>query len=358
MIISGVEGWKHASIADFFAIRPTPSQNDLDEYAASLIEGSTICPVGMQGSLSYTVVAAKADSKTIVSFRTPQSRLNGPIEKVAQRIHGNHVPVATFHGRVPNKTTYHDRPLRVYSMPCLEGKPYLEAVYFGPRNQSQDIGKQINFIKDLANRYFARCWDQPQELDPEQLETKRRSISRKLSLLENAPGFEFLKNTVVQLRGPQGLACLYSEAWPQVVTHGDLSQTNILVGPETLAITGLVDWSLAKIAPFGLELSALRLLSGAMSSDGWTDRAFRPETEAAFWDEFWRCTAITDAGERETVRKMAELSCKLGVILRYAFRNLDGFVLDQLAPKPDPYLRSWLGNEHWGDLIAKDTPVN
>ncbi|KAK8047004.1 hypothetical protein PG996_015068 [Apiospora saccharicola] len=291
MIISGVEGWKHASIADFFAIRPTPSQNDLDEYAASLIEGSTICPVGMQGSLSYTVVAAKADSKTIVSFRTP-----------------------------PEQAQWPDR--------------------------------------ESGSAYFARCWDQPQELDPEQLETKRRSISRKLSLLENAPGFEFLKNTVVQLRGPQGLACLYSEAWPQVVTHGDLSQTNILVGPETLAITGLVDWSLAKIAPFGLELSALRLLSGAMSSDGWTDRAFRPETEAAFWDEFWRCTAITDAGERETVRKMAELSCKLGVILRYAFRNLDGFVLDQLAPKPDPYLRSWLGNEHWGDLIAKDTPVN
>lgn len=194
-------------------------------------------------------------------------------------------------------------------------------------------------------------------LDLEQLETKRKSISQKLSLLEDAPGFEFLKNTVAQLRGRQGLACLYSEAWPQVVTHGDLSPTNIMVDPETLSITGLVDWSLAKIAPFGLELSALRLLSGALDSDGWTDRPFRPQTETAFWEEFWRCTGIEETGERERVRQTAELSCKLGVILRYAFRQtLDGFVLDQLAPGPGQYLRSWLNNEAWGDLIVKDTP--
>ncbi|KAK7934847.1 hypothetical protein PG985_000342 [Apiospora marii] len=356
MIITGVEAWMRTAITDFFAIRPKPSRNELDEYAASLIEGSTIQPVGMQGSLSYTVVAAKADSKTIVSFRIPQSKLNGPIEKVAQKIHGEHVPVATYHGTVPSKPTYLERHLRVYSMPCLEGKPYLEAVYFGTQNHSQDVEKQTNFVKDLA-KYFARCWNHPQVLDPEQLETKRKSITQKLSLLEDAPGFEFLQNTLAELRGPQGLACLYSAAWPQVVTHGDLSQTNILVDPATLSITGLVDWSLAKVAPFGLELAALRLLSGAMDRDGWTDRAFRPRTEAAFWEEFWGCVGIEEAGERERVRKTSELGCKLGVVLRYAFRQtLDGFVLDQLAPEPSPYLRSWLGNEAWGDLIIKDTP--
>lgn len=152
-----------ASIADFFAIRPAPSQNDLDEYAASLIDGSTIHPVGMQGPLSYTVVAATSDSKTIVSFRIPQSKLNGPVEKVAQSIHGNHVPAATYHGSVPSKTTSLDRPLKVYSMPCLEGKPYLEAVYFGPQNYSQDVGKQIHFIKDLAKSaisHWYSSWEQ------------------------------------------------------------------------------------------------------------------------------------------------------------------------------------------------------
>lgn len=144
-----------ASITDFFAIRPKPSRNELDEHAASLIEGSTIHPVGMQGSLSYTVVAAKADSKTIVSFRIPKSKLNGPIEKVAKTIHGHHVPVATYHGTVPSKATYLEPYLKVYSMPCLEGKPYLEAVYFGPQNHSQDIEKQTNFIRDLAKSAIA-----------------------------------------------------------------------------------------------------------------------------------------------------------------------------------------------------------
>ncbi|KAK8066789.1 hypothetical protein PG997_013536 [Apiospora hydei] len=290
MAISGVDGWMQASLADFFSMRPKPSQKELDGYATSLVQGSTIHPVGMQGSLSYTVVAVRAGRKIIVSFRMPGSKLGGRIEKAAQNVHGKLVPVATFHGTVSSQTAYYE-PLK------------------------------------------------------------------KLTLLEDARAYEFLRNTLTQLRGPQGIACLYSGSWPQVVTHGDLSQTNILVDPETLSITGLVDWSLATVAPFGLELSTLRRMSGSMFSDGWTDHPFRPQTEAAFWTEFWRCTGIEDTHERERVRKMAELSCKLGVILRYAFCNtLGGVALDQVVPKPAQYLRSWLGHQAWSDLIIKDSP--
>ncbi|KAK7966300.1 uncharacterized protein PG986_000577 [Apiospora aurea] len=355
MAISGVDGWMQASLADFFAMRPKPSQKELDGYAASLVPGSTIHPVGMQGSLSYTVVAVRSGRKIIVSFRMPGSKLGGRIEKAVQNVHGKLVPVATFRGTVSSQTAYYE-PLKVYSMPCLEGKPYLEAVYFGPQERRHDIIKHTVFIKDLA-KYFARCWTQPQAVDLRQLETKRKSISQKLSLLEDARGYEFLRNTLTQLRGPQGIVCLYSGSWLQVVTHGDLSQTNILVDPETLSITGLVDWSLATVAPFGLELSALRRMSGSMFSDGWTDQPFRPQTEAAFWAEFWRCTGIEDTNERESVRKMAELGCKLGVILRYAFCNtLGGVALNQVVPRPAQYLRSWLGHEAWSDVIIKDSP--
>ncbi|KAK8035590.1 Protein kinase-like protein [Apiospora rasikravindrae] len=336
-------------------MRPKPSQKELDEYAASLVPGSTIHPVGMQGSLSYTVVAIRAGRKIIVSFRMPGSKLGGRIEKAAQNVHGKLVPLATFHGTVPGESTYYE-PLEIYSMPCLEGRPYLEAVYFSHQERRHDIVKHTTFMKDLA-KYFARCWNQPQAVNPRRLETNRKSVSQKLALLEDAPGYGFLKNTITQLRSPQGVACLYSGAWPQVVTHGDLSQTNILVDPETLALTGLVDWSLAKVAPFGLELSALRRMSGSMFSDGWTDHPFRPQTEAAFWAEFWRCTGIEDTNERERVRRLAELSCKLGVILRYAFCNtLTGVALNQVVPKPAQYLRSWLGHEAWSDLIIKDSP--
>ncbi|KAK8040767.1 hypothetical protein PG994_013774 [Apiospora phragmitis] len=352
MAISGVDGWMQEAITQFFERRPGSSQQALDEHAASLISGSTISPVGMQGSLSYTVVAT---TKTIISFRIPENKLGGEMDKAAQEIHGSLVPLATYHGPAPNTESKNGR-LEIYTMPCLEGKTYLEAALLGPQRRDQEVARHTQFSQDLA-RYFARCWNNPRPLDPSRLKEQCDAISEKLSLLEGAPGFEFLGGSIVQLRGSQGLNYLYSEAWPHVVTHGDFSETNILVDPETLVISGLIDWSLAKIAPFGLELSALRRMSGFMSGDGWSDRPFRPQTEAAFWAEFWKCTKIEETKERERVRKMAELSCKLGVILRYAFcKTLDGVVLNQLAPKPARYLRSWLGHKAWNDLIIKDIP--
>ncbi|KEQ88678.1 hypothetical protein M438DRAFT_402509 [Aureobasidium pullulans EXF-150] len=47
-----------------------------------------------------------------------------------------------------------------------------------------------------------------------------------------------------------------------VLTHGDLSDRNILVDPSTLQVTGLLDWELANIAPAYFEYVAARLGGG------------------------------------------------------------------------------------------------
>ncbi|KAH0361813.1 hypothetical protein KCU65_g8435, partial [Aureobasidium melanogenum] len=47
-----------------------------------------------------------------------------------------------------------------------------------------------------------------------------------------------------------------------VLTHGDLSDRNILVDPSTLQVTGLIDWELANIAPAYFEYTVARFCGG------------------------------------------------------------------------------------------------
>jgi hypothetical protein len=47
-----------------------------------------------------------------------------------------------------------------------------------------------------------------------------------------------------------------------VLSHGDLSDRNILVDPSTLAVTGFLDWEMANIMPAYFEYVAARLSGG------------------------------------------------------------------------------------------------
>jgi aminoglycoside phosphotransferase (APT) family kinase protein len=72
------------------------------------------------------------------------------------------------------------------------------------------------------------------------------------------------------------LPSLFSQDHPQVLTHGDLSLTNILVDETTFEITGIVDWSLTGVMPLGMELDILFLTTGFMTLHGWHDYACKP----------------------------------------------------------------------------------
>lgn len=94
--------------------------------------------------------------------------------------------------------------------------------------------------------------------------------------------------------------------------------------PDTYEITAIVDWSLAEVQPFGMELDCLFLMSGSMTRHGWNFYTCRSRLVDAFWSEFWTVAGIEDV-DREDVRFLAEAAAKIGVIIRYAFqRNPDG----------------------------------
>ncbi len=123
------------------------------------------------------------------------------------------------------------------------------------------------------------------------------------------------------------LPLLFSSTYPQVLTHCDFSKTNILVNPHTYEVTGIVDWSLARLQPFGLGLDCLFLMTGCMDLSGWHDYACQLRLREAFWAEFWTALGIeeADALHRKDIRATAEAAAKIGAVLRYAFdRNSDG----------------------------------
>ncbi|EER36973.1 conserved hypothetical protein [Histoplasma capsulatum var. duboisii H88] len=143
------------------------------------------------------------------------------------------------------------------------------------------------------------------------------------------------------------LPLLFASEFPQVLAHGDFSKTNILVNPDTYEITGIVDWSLAAVQPFGTELDSLFLMTGYLGLNGWQDYTCRPRLWEAFWTEFWAVSGIEEDGglRPENVRSMAEKAAKIGAILRYAFnRKPDGGPSEVLSTS-DAMLRmlkAWL----------------
>ncbi|KAF4471610.1 kinase-like domain [Fusarium albosuccineum] len=141
---------------------------------------------------------------------------------IAKDIHSDIVPESACHGSVEGA----DPPLSIYSMPgasCLEA--LLCEVDMGP---DQEVKHQV-FVKHLA-RLKVFC-----------------------AMLSKVT---------------QNLPLLFGQDCPQVLMHGDLSITNILVDEDEYEITGIIDWSRPTIMPFGMDLDILFLTTGSMTLDG------------------------------------------------------------------------------------------
>lgn len=110
----------------------------------------------------------------------------------------------------------------------------------------------------------------------------------------------------------ESLPFLFSQEYPQVLTHGDFSMTNILVDGAALKITGIADWSLASIMPFGMDLDALLWTSGFMTTDCWHDYACKPQLKSIFWKEFWAASGVKGAERRARTQCLAEAACAIG----------------------------------------------
>ncbi|GAA92554.1 hypothetical protein AKAW_10668 [Aspergillus luchuensis IFO 4308] len=270
--------WAQQIVDRFFEVREFPTQLDCGDHARRITGASTVREVDIPGSLSYTVLCTDSSderSGLIVSFRQRESALDQTLIELARFIHGDLVPEATFHGNMPHS----DPPLLVYTMACLSGSPCLQLFSTETELSPREEARYMCFVKHLAS-----------------------------------------------------LPDLFNQEYVQVLTHNDLSQTNILISEDNFEITGIVDWSLAKVLPFGMELDTLLLSTGYMDLSGWHNYTCRERMISYFWDEFWAHCRVFDDKRQHEIRTMAMQATKIGAVLRYAFqRNADGSPSEELT---------------------------
>ncbi|KAJ6032052.1 hypothetical protein N7540_002784 [Penicillium herquei] len=309
--------WKQQEIDRFFDRRQSPKQLECDEYAHK-ISGGSVQAVGVPGSLSYTVLCTdcpREPRNLIVSLREVGSTLDTAVTQLAKSIHGDLVPKALFHGEMPNSNP----SLLVYTMPYLQGITCLEAFSSKLEMKPEEEAKHLCFFKNLA-----RCWSSPRPVDFQVQNDTREEIHRRLTKVKSTY-FESVIPHATILELERSLPVLFQQTYSQVLTHNDLSQTNILVNEETFEITGLIDWSLAKVLPFGMELETLILATGYMGIKEWHTYTCRKRLIDASWAEFWAQCQIVDPIRQQEVRSIAMQAAKIASVLHYAFkRNADG----------------------------------
>ncbi|KAL3471869.1 hypothetical protein BJX99DRAFT_266381 [Aspergillus californicus] len=300
--------WAQQAIDKFFETRESPTQSECDDDARRISGGSAVQPVAVPDSLSYTVICTGRPGKRrdlIVSFRESKSTLDQGVVKLAKSIHGVLVPEAAYHGKMPGASP----PLIIYTMPYLQGTPCLEAFSTESELSPEDEARQECYVKHLA-RYFARCWLRPQPVHPQ--------LKDSFSILPRTTISELERNVPI----------LFKPTYPQILTHNDLS----LFNEKTFEITGIVDWSLARVLPFGMELDSLLLATGYMDLSGWHNYTCRLQLLNAFWDEFWTQCRVYDDVYRQEVRTVAVQATNIGIVLHYAFqRNADGSPSEELT---------------------------
>ncbi|GLB11037.1 hypothetical protein AtubIFM57258_007452 [Aspergillus tubingensis] len=264
--------WAQQIVDRFFEIHQFPTQLDCDDHARRITGASTVREVDIPGSLSYTVLCTDSSDERpdlIVSFRQRESALDQTVIELAGLIHGDLVPEATFHGNMPDS----DPPLLVYAMACLSGSPCLQLFSTETELKPREEARYMCYVKHLA-----------------------------------------------------------SQEDVQVLTHNDLSQTNILISKDNFEISGIVDWSLTKVLPFGMELDTLLLSTGYMDLSGWHSYTCRDRMISYFWDEFWAHSRVFDDLRQHEIRTMAMQATRIGAVLRYAFqRNADGSPSEELT---------------------------
>ncbi|KAH7019744.1 hypothetical protein EDB80DRAFT_746505 [Ilyonectria destructans] len=337
--------WAEQVTNRFFDGRKSPSQMQCDEIAQSVSGASAVSPVDSPGSMSYTVVCNRrpgSQQDLIVSFREPGAMLDEEMVKLAKKIHGDLVPKSAYHGIVEGA----DPPLSIYSMPYLRGSSYIEVFAFQVEMDPDEEAKHRVFVKHLA-RYFARCWSCPQSVDRQIQADQQEGIRKRLArLIEESPSSILLTPMLSKL--VESLPSLFSQNYPQVLTHNDFSVTNILVDENKFGITGIVDWSLAAVMPFGMDLDILFLSTGFMTRDGWHDYTCKLLLQDTFWEEFWAISGIKGEEHRGRIQGLAEAACKIGAILRLAFRRYaDGSPSHEVLVSDSSvkYVRAWFNEE-------------
>ncbi|KAH8193586.1 hypothetical protein TruAng_012250 [Truncatella angustata] len=160
--------------------------------------------------------------------------------------------------------------------------------------------------------FFAQSWHQSTTLDEQAAAVILQDCRTRLDQMLNHLPSRFQKriNQAHEL-----VPKLFAGAYPMVITHGDLSEMNILVHPETGTITGIIDWAEAAFLPFGFALYALDSILGHLTLDGWIFHNGAHILRNEFWAVFHDQVPDLSQQDMENIR-LARLTGACSVMAR------------------------------------------
>ncbi|RSL85133.1 hypothetical protein CDV31_016613 [Fusarium ambrosium] len=173
----------------------------------------------------------------------------------------------------------------------------------------------LHCITPLLNRlFFAAAWNNRSTVEkPPGLLDEYYDILDQVS--QGLP--EQLQAKLDEVR--QELPRLFRPDYPTAFQHDDLLENNIHVDEATGRITGIVDWSDAIIAPFGVSLGGLETILGVQTQTSWH---FHP-SHLSLREHFWN-TLYSEIGNiSEEDRRSIEVARLFGLFRAHGFEEKD-----------------------------------
>ena len=150
------------AIRGFFDGNVSPSRQECDDFARSLLGDRHIVPCAIQGRFSYTVFSPQAladvrpgedrssqptTNVKIVQFRLNKSKIDIYVAQLAKAIHGDIAAETEYCGEIGQDAT---RCLSVYTIQKLPGVTYIEIGNFSIEMEPEQASKQVRTIEDFA----------------------------------------------------------------------------------------------------------------------------------------------------------------------------------------------------------------
>ena len=326
-----------------------------EEYCSHVFDS-----IQNQGGCSWTLLAkprsqrggeqaAESDkgSSWMVQFRLLKHAIPVHLAIEASRIYSPLVPKIRDLGRL---TVGDGVCLQAVEMARLPGTRFSELQPTTPAMDRITLKRYKSLIQSIAE-FMARSWDSGR-VSRKGLELCTGRVGR--SLLSRLRSLE----TDLPLPKWRAIARLSKEAvqrgildvLPIGLTHGDFVPSNMLVDPETWAVTGYVDWAEVEYLPIGICLYGLEHLLGYLKPVSRGSRKPRfvyydqaDEIREAFWETYEQ---LVPAIENEKVRMSLELSRTVGILLWKGLAWDDGAIDRVINPSDDTYemacLEGWL----------------
>ena len=158
------------AIKTFFDGIVSPSRQECDDFACSLLGGQSVVPFKIQGQSSYTVFSAQpfvdvqigedgsSQSTTntkIVQFRLNKSPIDLYVAQLAKAVHGDIAAETVYCGEIGQDAR---GCLSVYTIQKLPGVTYIEMGNFTVEMSPEQASKQERLVEGFA-RYDTESQD-------------------------------------------------------------------------------------------------------------------------------------------------------------------------------------------------------